>query len=85
VRTSNSNCTNTNPYVIKAIAVGKSGCACGTQKVIVYPDGVERVSRGARVCVLSLMPVGPPTVELSSAASFLCVVAPRSGLYAKHR
>ena len=66
--------TNTNPYDIKAIAVGRSGCACGVQKVIVCWGGVgRRGCRVALVCVLSLKPFG-----LSGVISFLCVVLPRS-------
>ena len=42
--------TNTNPYDTKAIAVGRSGCACGAQKVRVYRGGVGR--RGRRVALV---------------------------------
>jgi hypothetical protein len=48
---------NTNPYDTKAIAVGRSGCACGMQKVRVCWGGVgRRRCRVALVCVLSLKP-----------------------------
>jgi hypothetical protein len=33
MQNSNSNSNYTNPYDTKAIAVGRSGCACGAQKV----------------------------------------------------
>jgi hypothetical protein len=48
---------NTNPYDTKAIAVGRSGCACGAQKVRVCWGGVgRRRCRVALMCVLSLKP-----------------------------
>jgi hypothetical protein len=34
--------TNTSPYDTRAIAVGRSGCACGAQKVRVCWAGVDR-------------------------------------------
>jgi hypothetical protein len=37
--------TNTNPYDTKAISVGRSGCACGAQKVGVCWGGVGRRGR----------------------------------------
>jgi hypothetical protein len=42
--------TNTNPYDTKAIAVGRSGCACGAQKVGVCWGGVGRC--GCRVMMM---------------------------------
>jgi hypothetical protein len=49
--------TNTNPDDTKAIAVGRSGCACGAQKVRMCWGGVgRRRCRVALVCVLSLKP-----------------------------
>jgi hypothetical protein len=52
--------TNTNPFDTKAIAVGRSGCACGAQKVRACWGGVGR--RGCRVDA----PLGAPTPQVIS-------------------
>jgi hypothetical protein len=73
---------NTNPYCTKVVAVGRSGCARGAHKIIVWWSGVGR--RGCRVAIVCVLFLKPPA-GLSGVVSFLCVVLPRRGLCAKSR